>query len=167
MPVETLDDLFDHELRMAYFVETELVDALDELAMETGHEDISRGFANHRDETREHVERLEEVFEAHGGGPEMTESHALIGLLKDHQLAAEEITNDDLQDLYNVGAGMKTERLEITIYDTLLTLARKLDLGEDVIDPLEANRDEEEDAFKRLQRISQGSQLRSLIDRLL
>ena len=167
MVIQTLAELFDYELQAAYFMETELVGALDEMARETQHDEMSRAFANHRDETREHVERLEEVFEARGLAPEMAESHAVVGLIQDHRNAAGQINDADVQDLYNVGAGMKVERTEITAYDNLITLAKKLDLDDEVIEPLDDIRDEEEDTFKRLQRMSQGSQLRSLVDRLL
>jgi len=34
--IETRGDLFAHELRGLYYVETELIDVLDELALETG-----------------------------------------------------------------------------------------------------------------------------------
>lgn len=165
--IDTLEDQFAYELEHMYFVENKLVDVLDQLAAETTEEKISKGFADHRDETRNQVGRLEEVFRALGREPEQREAVALEGLVTDHERFKEATTNDDLQNLYNLGAGMKTERMEITGYESLLMIGEKLDYGNDVLDPLKENVDEEEKALDKLKTMSGGSGMKAMFDKLL
>lgn len=47
------------------------------------------------------------------------------------------------------------------------TIASKMDLADDVTDPIRENKREEEKALGKLETISEGSKFKSLIDRLL
>lgn len=165
--IGSLRDLFEYELEEMYYVENELVDALATMADEVTNENMRKGFVDHREDTERHVERLERVFDALGEEPQMRESEALSGLMADKQTFDSRVTDDDLRNIHYLGAGMKVERMEITGYQSLLTVAQKLDLGDDVTDSLEANLDSEEDTLKELKAMSEGSELKSLLDRLL
>lgn len=165
--VETLRDLFEFDLQELYYVETELVDVLERLSEETTNDTIARGFADHREETVRHVERVEDAFDALGAEPRKRESAALKGLLEDKEQFDELAADDDIRNLHYVAAGMKTERMEITAYESLLALADKLDLDDGVTHPLQANLDDEEKTLKELKGLSEGSQLKSMLNRLL
>ena len=80
MAVETLDDLFEYQLQSIYYVETELADALDELQTSATNGQLVEAFAAHRDETKRHVERLEEVFAALGVPAETRNVPSVDGL---------------------------------------------------------------------------------------
>ncbi|QCJ46713.1 MULTISPECIES: YciE/YciF ferroxidase family protein [Haloprofundus] len=164
--LQTLRDLFEYELGAMYYVENRLVDTLDELAMQTPNENISRGFADHRDETRKQVERLERVFDAIDRDPFEHEVHALDGMLQDKQSFDEMVGEDELRNVHYLGAGMKTERFEITSYESLQMLADRLDMGSDVTDPLEQNLDEEQRTLDELQTMATGSKLKELFQKL-
>ena len=165
--IESLRDLFVDELQGAYYVENRLVDELDHMAMRASNDKISKGFADHRDETREHVNRVREAFEELDRQPEERSVAVLDGLVEERERYEGMIDDSDLLDIVYLGAGMKTERVEMTMYEGLLMNARKLDLSDDVTDPLDENHDDEEDAFKELRTLSGGSQIKSLLDRLL
>ncbi|WP_233204257.1 YciE/YciF ferroxidase family protein [Halegenticoccus soli] len=167
MNVESLHDMFVYQLQGMYYTENQLVDILDEMATETTDEDISRAFADHRDETRNQVERLDNVFAALNEQPQEQEMHVVDGLNRDRMTFKEVAQGDDLLNLHCLGAGMKNERLEITAYENLLMLANQLDLGDDVTDPLQQNADEEEDALDKLQGLSGGSGMKAMFQRLL
>lgn len=166
MNIETLDDLFEHELKGAYHMEARLVDILDEMAANATNEKVSRGFADHRDETVEHVRRLEAAFEAMGVTAEERHCPIVEALDEERRAVEEGVADESLLDLFYLGAGMKTERIEMTTYEGLLSLAERLDHGSDVTDPLEANLDSEEAAFRKLQSLSGASDLKSLWERL-
>lgn len=165
--IGSLHDLFVDELRGAYYVETQLVGELDHMAMQASNDKISNGFADHRDETREQIDRLEEAFRALGETPEERPVPLLDALVEERERYEGMIDDTDLLDVVYLGAGMKTERIEMTMYEGMLMNAKKLDLSDDVTDPLDENHDEEKKTFKELQTLSGGSELKSMLSRLL
>ncbi|WP_254768663.1 ferritin-like domain-containing protein [Salinilacihabitans rarus] len=166
MPINDLHELFVHKLRQVYYVETQLVETLDEMAINATNDRISRGFADHREETREQVRRLEQVFDAVDVTPAPTEKPIFDALETERQRMEGEITDDDLLNSSYLVAGMTTERIEMTAYEGLLMLARKLDYGGDVTDPLQQNLDEEQSAYRELDAMATASDLKSLWDRI-
>lgn len=50
----------------------------------------------------------------------------LTGLLKEKKAFAKEKPSDEILDFYNLGAAQKTERYEITAYETLIEMAGAL-----------------------------------------
>lgn len=167
MTINTLEDLFVHELEQMYYVENRLVDVLGDLVEEANNDKLSSGFSDHRDETRGHVERLEHVFAALGREPVETQSRVLDALVEEHESFVEESDDEQLHDLYDMQAGMKTERTEITTYQGLLMLAGKLDYSDEVTDPLEDNLSEEKSALRELEGLSKGSKIKSMISQLI
>lgn len=167
MEIESLHDMFVYELRGAYHMEHQLVDALDEMAINATEDRVSQAFANHRDETQEHVERVREAFEAMGLQPEERESPIVEALDEERRTVEESVQDEDILNLFYIGAGMKTERIELTTYDTLLTMADRLDLDDDVTDPLEANRDSEDETLTQLRTMATASELKSLWQKLM
>ncbi|WP_164974848.1 YciE/YciF ferroxidase family protein [Halegenticoccus tardaugens] len=166
MEIHSLSDLFEYELDGTYYVENRLVDELDGMAARATHEEVSRAFEAHRDETREHVDRLERVFELLGRTPAEAAVRELDGLIEDRERFDASIRDDDLRDMYYLGAAARAERLEIASYRTLLMHVDKLDLGNEVRKPLEDTLDEEEETLHRLRSMAGGSKLGSLIRRL-
>ena len=61
MNMQTLQDLFEHEIADLYSAETQLVEALPKLAQAATHDELKTAFQHHLDETRDHVRRLEEI----------------------------------------------------------------------------------------------------------
>lgn len=167
MTVETLHDTFVYELQQAYYIETELVDVLEEMDETTADEEIKHGFQRHQRETAEQARRLEDVFEALDEEPQARQCYALDGLVEDHSEFLENAAeDDDLIDLYNVGAGVKVERLEISTYEGLLNVADELELANEVTEPLEENLDGEESTLKELNGVMTGSTIQQLFGRL-
>jgi len=168
MTVETLHDKFVYELQQVYYIETELVDVLDEMVESTADKTISEGFETHQRETAEQARRLESVFDALGEPTELRQCQALGGLIEDRQAFLDTAAEDtDLIDLYNVGAGVKVERLEISAYEGLLIHADRLDLPNEVTEPLEENLDGEETTLKELNGTMTGSTSQQLFGRLM
>lgn len=167
MTVDSLEDMFVYQLEEMYGIENELVDVLGELATETEADEMSQGFEEHREETREQVRRLEQVFAAVDRDPSQRASATMEGLITDHEQFSEEVTDQEMMDIFNLGAGLKTERMEITGYESLLMLARNMDLGSDVIDPLQENLDEEESTRTELKTMAGGSKVEAMLKNLV
>lgn len=166
MPVDTLDDLFEYRLQGAYYVEKRLVDALDELQTSATNGKLVDGFAEHRDETVHHVERLQTVFDAAGIPREERNVPSVDGLLEEKRAFDAAARDEDLQNLFYVELARKNEQLEITTYDGLIDLAERLNLGGDAVEQLRRTKREEEKTLEKLERIGGGSEFDSLFDRL-
>lgn len=164
--VQTLEDQFVYELEAVYDMEQKLVDELGEMSRNASNDNISSGFETHRNETREHVRRVEEAFEALGREPNRR-TNPVVDALAEETSQFEEVADDDeFLDLHYLNAAMKTERIEMTAYEGLLTVAKKAELDDDVTDPLEENLDEEEETFRKLEGLSKGSDLKALWNKL-
>src|SRR5215211_6478924 len=64
--IGTMDDLFVHTLRDIYYAENQIVKALPEMMAKATDPQLKQGFQSHLAETKNHVKRLEQVFEMHG-----------------------------------------------------------------------------------------------------
>lgn len=164
---ESLRDLFLHELQGIYYMEKNLVDALDEMASHIKSGTLSEAFMDHMEETEGQVERLEAVFAAIGNDPVEREHPVFEGIMREHNTLMEQFQTNDLQDVFHLGLGIKIEQNEMIVYDNLLMLADRMELGNNVIDPLKENRGEEENTLKDLRRMAKGSKIKSLMDRLM
>lgn len=165
--IDSLRDLFVHELRGAYHMELRLVDIVDEMAANATNDRISEGFETHREETEQHAERVRSVFEAIGLPPEERECAIVEALDRERRTVEEAVEDPDMLNLFYLGAGMKTERVEVTTYDSLLVTADKLGLDDEVTDPLETNRDDEEDTLDTLRMMAGASEVKTLWERFM
>lgn len=164
--IHSLEGLFVHELEGAYRMENRLVEILDEMAANATNDRIATGFEDHREQTKTHVERLRTVFESMDRDVTGREC-ALVEALDAERLTVEERVRDpDLLNMFYLGAGMKTERIEITTYESILQQADRLDLSDAAVDALRQNLGDEEDALDQLQTLVGASELKSLWQRL-
>ena len=164
--MHSLDDLFEHKLRQQYYAETQLVDQLDHMARRAENDRLSDGLAEHRDETREHVSRLESVFDEIGATPAPSEDAVIYGLKREREAMDDAIDDDGMRDIGYMVGGMMTERVEMTGYEGLLMMAKRLDYDDAITDPLEANHDEEQSAYRELEAMSTASDMKAFWDRL-
>ena len=149
MAMDSAQELFEHELEDIYYAEHELLDVLDQLAEQTDHEEITRAFEEHREETEGHIDRVEQVFEMIGEPPEEEECEGIQGLVEEHQELADMNPDQDVLDIGNVTAAQKTEHYEIAAYGNLALMADRLGMDE-AGDLLHENLEEEEAALEKL-----------------
>ena len=110
---------------------------------------MRQAFAQHLEETRRHVERVEQAFLSVRGEPASARSAALECALEQHDEQAANVKEPKLRDLFHAGGGVRTEHLELAVYESLIGLARQL--GHDqAAGLLEENRADEEQALKLL-----------------
>lgn len=167
MALTTLEEKFAYDLKAMYYVETELIETLEELARDATNEKLRKGFSDHRTETQRHVDRLETVFDELGIEPEARESAVFDGLIEERSQFLRETDDQELRDLFDLEAGIKTERLEISGYEGLLNVANRIGYGDDVTDRLEDNLSSEKSALRKLEGLSKGSKMKSMLSQLL
>jgi ferritin-like metal-binding protein YciE len=146
-------DLFLHELGDVLYAEKTLVKALPKLQEEASDEELASGFADHLEETRQHVKNLEEAFEALGEPAKAEKCPGIEGIKKEHDdFVANESPTSDVLDAFLTGAGARTEHYEIAAYEGLVTMATAM--GEDdVASLLTENLEQEKAALSKMQAI--------------
>jgi len=153
MAMQTIEELFEHELKDMYSAEHALLDALEQMAGESSDRDIRKLFTQHRKETQGQIKRLEKVFKTMGQKPKVETCPGIEGLIKEKKAFVREKPSAELLEFYNVGAAQKTERYEITAYENLVDMADKLGMS-DAVALLEQNLAEEEGALNRLKALA-------------
>jgi len=153
MAMQTIEELFEHELKDMYGAETSLLDALEQMANESADREIKRGFTQHRRETQGQIKRLDKIFRSLGQKPEAETCPGIEGLIKEKKVFMRERPTPELLEFYNIGASQKVERYEITSYENLIDLAEKLGMR-DAVELLEQNLQEEEAALNKLKALA-------------
>ena len=152
--VDSLEELFVDGLQHVYYTEQRLLDALEELESTSSQEELQQGFSEHRSETEEQIDRLEEVFEAIDQEPEAAEDPVIEGMIEAHEEFVNKDPSDAALDRFNIAAGQKSEHYEIAAYGNLTPLADQLGL-DDVADLLEQNMREEQETLDELSQLGE------------
>lgn len=153
MAMQTIEELFEHELKDIYGAEHSLLDALEQMAGESSDREIRKAFTQHRKETQGQIKRLDKIFKSMGRKPEAETCPGIEGLIKEKKAFMREKPSEELLEYYNIGAGQKTERYEITAYECLIDMADKLGMS-DAVELLEQSLQEEEAALNKLKMIA-------------
>lgn len=153
MAMQTIEELFEHELGDIYAAEHSLLDALEQMASESSDREIKKGFVQHRKETQGQIKRLEKIYKMLGQKPEVGTCPGMEGLIKEKKVFMRERPSEELLEFYNIGASQKVERYEITAYETLIDMAEKLGMS-DAVDLLEQNLQEEEMTLNKLKTLA-------------
>jgi ferritin-like metal-binding protein YciE len=113
--MSNLRENFLFELADIYDAEQQLVKALPKMAQAAQNESLRAGFEQHLKETKNHLNRLERVFEIFGKKPEKETCKAMKGLIAE----GEDLIGDDAGDAALIAAAQKVEHYEIASYGTL------------------------------------------------
>lgn len=153
MAMESIEELFEHELKDMLGAEHSLLDALEQMASESSDREIKKAYTLHRKETQGQIKRLEKIFKTLGWKPDAETCPGIEGLIKEKKVFMREKPTEELLEFYNLGAGQKAERYEITVYENLIDMADKLGMP-DAVELLEENLQEEEAALNKLKTIA-------------
>jgi ferritin-like metal-binding protein YciE len=153
--ISSLKDLLIDELKDLYSAEQQLVKALPKMAKAASNSDLKNGFTSHLEQTRGHVERLEQAFSLLGVPAKAKTCKAMQGLVAEGAEAIELETDDDrLRDACLIGAGQRVEHYEMAAYGTARSFASTI--GEDeVANLLQETLDEEGETDKKLTTLSE------------
>jgi ferritin-like metal-binding protein YciE len=151
--MQTLEEMFEYQIRLMYGVEFRLLDILRNTAVETQDLKMKKALAEHRDRSLGHIKRLERIFRVIGKQPGERPCHELEGFIKEKEAFAQEKPAKDLLDLFNLESARKIEQFEIASYAGLHNLAAKLRLP-NVLKLLRDNLREEENFLFELKLLS-------------
>lgn len=123
MELETLRDIYFHELKDLYSAENQLIKALPKMAKAATNDDLVRGFEIHLEETREHMERLEQILESHGQTARGFKCKGMQGLIREGAEMMENDAEDEVRDVRLISAAQRIEHYEIAGYGCARTFA--------------------------------------------
>jgi len=149
MEHQALKELYIDELKDIYNAENQLVKALPKMAKTANSEELRTGFEEHLEQTRGHVQRLEQIFKELGEKPSGKKCKGMEGLLAEGQEIMGEDFEDDVMDAALISAAQRVEHYEIAAYGTVRTYAELL--GEDsAAQLLEQTLEEEKETDQKL-----------------
>src|SRR4029434_1612533 len=151
----TLHDAFLDELRDAYDAEKQLLRALPKMAKKATSEDLTAAFETHLEETRGHVDKLEQVFGALGEKVRGKHCDGIAGIIEEGKSVMEEDFDAQTMDACLIAGGQRAEHYEMAAYGTLIAWADAMGHAE-AVDLLRQTLDEEKAADKKLSALAEG-----------
>jgi ferritin-like metal-binding protein YciE len=149
-----LKELYIDELRDLYDAENQLVKALPKMAKAATSEELRSGFEEHLEQTKEHVQRLEQIFSELGEKATGKKCKGMQGLVSEGKEMMEEDFEGELMDAALISAAQRVEHYEIAAYGTVRTYARILG-EEDAMKLLEETLEEEKETDEKLTEIAE------------
>jgi ferritin-like metal-binding protein YciE len=153
--IKTMDDLFVHQLQDIYYAEKQLVKALPKMADKATDKQLKQGFLTHLEETKTHVQRLEQVFKLHGTEVKAVDCPAIDGIIKEADEVTGEVADKSVLDAALINAAQAAEHYEITRYGSLIAWAKQLGRN-DCASLLQKTLDEEKATDKKLTTLAES-----------
>ena len=151
----SLHDAFLDELRDMYDAEKQLTKALPKLAKAARSAELKQAIESHLEETRGHVERLEEVFESLGEKARGKHCDGIAGIIEEGKSTLDEDFDDMTMDACIVASGQRAEHYEMAAYGTLVAWAQAIGHA-NTAKVLQQTLDEEKAADKKLSQLAEG-----------
>jgi len=152
-----LEEFFHDELKDIYWAENHLVKTLPKMAKAAHSEELKNAFSEHLTVTKEHVSRLDKVFELLGYKAEAKKCEAMDGITKEGESIIEDTEDGTAtRDAGLIMAGQKVEHYEIATYGALARVARTLG-HHDVVKILESTLAEEKQADQSLTELAENT----------
>jgi ferritin-like metal-binding protein YciE len=149
-------ELFIDEIKDIYWAEKHLTKALPKMRKAASSAELQQAFATHLEQTREHVARLEEVFELLGKKAQAKKCDAMEGLVQEGEGIIEDTDEETAtRDVGLILAAQKVEHYEIATYGGLTQLARTLG-RDDIAEILAETLAEEKETDELLTEIAEG-----------
>ena len=155
MKLDTLEQLYISELRDLYSAENQLLKALPKMAKAASSEELKDGFEKHLEQTKGHVRRLEEVFEALDENPKGKTCRAMKGLIEEGSEILKENGEESVLDAGIIVAAQKVEHYEIAGYGSARTFAQLLGQNK-AAELLQATLDEESETNEILNKLAES-----------
>ena len=121
-----LKKLYVDELKDLYSAENQMVKALPKLAKAATSDDLRAGFEEHLEQTKEHVQRLEQIFTSLDESPKGKKCAGMQGLVAEGGEVMKEDFEGAVMDAALIGAAQRVEHYEIAAYGTVLEFAELL-----------------------------------------
>ena len=156
MTLNTLKDLYIHELKDLYSAENQIIKALPKMVKAATNDQLASGFQEHLEQTKEHAERLEKILSSLDQSTRGPKCKGMEGLLAEGGEMMKEEADEEVRDAGLIAAAQRVEHYEIAGYGSARTYASLLgdDEGKNL---LQMTLDEEADTDKKLTALATSS----------
>lgn len=152
-----LAEFFHDELKDIYWAENHLVKTLPKMVKAASGKQLKSAFTEHLSVTKEHVTRLDKIFDLLGYKAQSKKCEAMDGITKEGKSIIEDTEDGTAtRDAGLIMAGQKVEHYEIATYGALARVARTLG-HDDVVKILESTLADEKKADQSLAELADHS----------
>jgi ferritin-like metal-binding protein YciE len=156
MQLETLKDLYIHELKDLYSAEKQLIRALPKMAKAAKNQQLTAGFQVHLEQTKEHAARIEKILSEHKQSTRGSKCRGMEGLIAEGAEMIEEEADPEVKDAGLISAAQRVEHYEIAGYGTARTYAEMLG-DKEAATLLQRTLSEEEQTDQKLTHLAKSS----------
>jgi ferritin-like metal-binding protein YciE len=155
MKVSSLHDLFIDQLKDIYNAEKQIVQALPKMTKAAQAPEVKQAFQDHLEMTKNHVQRLDTIFERMGTSPGRRHCMGMEGLIKEAEEFMGMTTAAEVVDAGLIANAQRIEHYEIAAYGTVRTYAKTLGHAE-TAQILQQSLDEEGQTDKTLTSLAEA-----------
>jgi len=148
-----LQRLYVEQLKDIYSAESQLLKALPKMAKAASSQDLRQGFEKHLEQTKGHVERLEQIFSSLDESPKGKKCMGMEGLIEEGEEVIQEESATEALDAGLIAAAQRVEHYEIAAYGSVHAFAELLG-DDDSVSLLLQTLDEEKETDKKLTELS-------------
>src|SRR5262249_51599755 len=153
--LNSLQDIFEDELRDVYDAEKQILKALPRIIKAVSSEPLQHALSEHLKQTRGHVERLEQAFESLELKARGKHCAGMAGILEEGANLLKEDGAEAVLDAGFIAGCQRVEHYEITAYGSLMAWAKLLG-HDDALSLLKANEQEEKAADIKLTKLAES-----------
>jgi ferritin-like metal-binding protein YciE len=128
MADKALNELFHEQLKDIYFAEKMIYKTLPKMAKAAKASALKDAFNEHHTQTKEHLARLEQVFEIIGEKAEPKTCEAINGIIAEGEETIQKFGSTDVIDTGLIAAAEAVEHYEMARYGALAAWAKVLKL---------------------------------------
>jgi len=151
--LNTPEEIFSCKLGSALTMESDVLEMLEELQLETQRDELRQLFNTHAEETRHHIRNIAESFRLLGEEPDDSPCPVIHAIEKDCNAAIGN-TRESIVDAVILAGASEAEHYEIAVYETLVTNAEARGAF-DVAVLLRQNLDQDTAALEKLRSAEQ------------
>ena len=126
MKLSTLQDLFVEQLQDLHDAENQILKALPKMAKAASAPELRQAFEEHLEQSRAHVERLDQVFKQLDAKSKGKPCKAMQGLITEGEELIKEKADPAVRDAGLIAAAQRVEHYEMAAYGCARTYARQL-----------------------------------------
>lgn len=161
MKLDSYEKLLVHELKDLYSAEKQILKALPKLSEAANNPQLKRAFDNHREETKKHISRIEEVFNQLDFEPGGEHCSGAEGLIEEGEDMIAMDGDENVKDAGLICAAQRVEHYEMAGYGNAVFLATAL--GKDsIVEILRKTLEDEGKADRDLTHIAKQEILSSM-----
>jgi|ERR1043166_1604260 ferritin-like metal-binding protein YciE len=126
MELETLRDLYVHELKDLYSAENQLIKALPKMSKAARNRQLAAAFNQHLAQTKKQAKRLEQILKRHKESTRAPKCEGMEGLISEGDKMSKENGHDEVRDAGLIASAQRVEHYEIAGYGCARTYAQLL-----------------------------------------